>query len=172
MTLAMKVKESVEDRMAAVRACRRALKAWVHCGLVQPNVLSKAVIKLLEERRMKHAMLCWSTVMNKRKKENERDEALERAAHFVLLNFTKRTKQHSWNAWLESRNVLQKEIKVMKLARTSLIVVMFRRWIECMNIMKKSDRVKNKCRLSSCKNVLIAWMTKVSWECSPSFIVG
>ena len=167
-----KAKEGVDDKLAAVGACRRALKAWVHCSLVQPNVLTKAVMKLVEEQRMKYSMLCWSNVMKIRTKENERDDALERSAHSVRRVSTKRSKQHSWSAWLESRNFLEKEIKVMKLTKTCSMRTLFYKWMKSMNVRRIRDTVKDIHRLRSGKNVLMAWKRKVSWQLNAFFICG
>jgi hypothetical protein len=160
--LVRQAKEEAMERLGAVRACRRALKAWVTCSLVQPTVLTKALIRMQEVHRMRSAMLCWSIVMNMRKKENARDDVLEQSAVSVHSNHTKRTKQHSWNAWLKSRNILEKEIKVRKLTKIALIKVMFHCWMQSMEVLKRRDRVKDKHRLSSCKDVLTTWRRKVS----------
>ena len=163
LTLVKQAKGSNAEKFASVRACRRALKAWIQCSLVQPNIQMKAVKKVLEGSRMTHAMSCWCTVMSRRKKENARDDNLERLARIVHLNYMKRSKEHSWSAWLMSRNFLEKEIKVLKMNKSSLINVKFHLWKMSMNVMKRSDEVKEKCRLSSCKIALIAWKNKVSY---------
>ena len=164
--LERRAKEDTMERLGAVRACRRVLKAWVSCSLVQPTVLTKAVIKMQEVHRMRVALLCWSIAMDKRKKENDRDDVLEQFAVSVHLNHTKRTKQHSWNAWLKSRNILEKEIKVQKLTKIASMKVMFHCWMQSIEVLKRRDRVKDKHRLRSCKDVLITWKRKVS--CSDS----
>jgi hypothetical protein len=156
-------REEAMERLGAVRACRRALKAWVSCSLVQPTVLTKAVIRMQEVHRMRSALLCWSIVMDKRKKENDRDDMLEQSAVSVHVNHTKRTKQHSWNAWLKSWNILEKEIMVQKLAKIALMKVMFHCWMQIMEVLKRRDRVKDKHRLRSCKDALITWKKKVSY---------
>ena len=107
-------------------------------------------------------MKCWCTVMNRRKKENAKDDNLERLARTIRLNYMKRTKEHSWSAWLMSRNFRKKEFKVTKMTKNSSIKAMFHLWKISMNIKKRSDKVKDKCRLSSCKIAMIAWKNKVT----------
>lgn len=158
------------ERLGAVRACRRALKAWVSCSLVQPTVLTKAVNRVQEVHRMRSALLCWSIVLDKRKKENARDDVLEQSAVSIHLNHTKRTKQHCWNAWLKTLNILEKEIKVQKLTKIALMKVMFHCWMQSMEVLNRRDRVKDIHRLRSCKDVLIAWKKKVSCsDCTTCF---
>jgi hypothetical protein len=159
--LVRQAKEDALERLGAVRACRRALRAWVSCSLVQPTVLTKAVIRVQEVHRMRSALLCWSVVMDKRKKENDRDDVLEQSAVSVHLNHTKRTKQHSWSAWLKSRNILGEKIKVQKRAKIASMKVMFHCWMQSMEVLKRRDRVEDKQRLRSCKDVLITWKKKV-----------
>lgn len=154
--------EDALERLGAVKACRRALKAWVSCSLVQPTVLTKAVIRVQEVYRMKNAMLCWSKVMDKRKKENARDDVLEKSAVSVHLNCVKRAKQHSWNAWLKSGDILEKEIKVMRYTNIALMKVMFRCWMRSMEFLERRDEVKDKHRQWSCKDALMTWKMKVS----------
>ena len=164
VTLIKQAKGRIAEKLAITRACRRALRAWVKCSLVQPNVLMKAVKKVLEENRMKYAMSRWCTVMNRRKRENAKDDNLERLARVVHLNDMKRTKEHSWSAWLMSRSFLRKEIQVVKMTQSSIIKAMFHLWQMSMNIMKRSDEVKVKYRLSSCKTAMMAWKNKVSYQ--------